>query len=181
MRIASRTPIWFMWTLFIGEVVFFSSCYTRKKATTQYGRAVATFPEIAADYCARTYPPKDSLIKGDTVTTTDTIYTGGNVSFDTTIVMDTKYITKTIQLPGTKIIERITVHDTIVRVSTAAVDLCAIERRNAIMLATDKTKESDKWRKIAKKRFWIILGMGAVMSLGIFALIKRKIAKTVPK
>lgn len=166
-------------TIFLVAVLL-SSCYSKRKATSQFSRAAVAYPELPADYCAKTYPVKDSLIKGDTIVVTDTIYTGGNVSFDTTIVMDTKYITKTIQLPGTKIIERIYKTDTVFRENKAALDLCAIERRNALQLATDKTKEADKWRKIAKKRFWIILAMGASMALGIFAMVRRKVVKKIP-
>jgi len=161
-------------------LILLSGCYSRKVATKQHGRAVSTYPDLAADYCARIYPAKDSLIKGDSIVVTDTIYTGGLTSFDTTIIMDTKYITKTIQLPGTKIIERIFKTDTVVRVDKAALDLCSIERGKALTIATDKTKEADKWRKIAKKRFWIILGMGAGIALGIVALIRKKVVRKLP-
>ena len=158
-------------------IILLAGCYTRQKAQKQHGRVAATYPEIPADYCARMYPAKDSLIKGDSIFVSDTIFTGGNVSFDTTIIMDTKYITKTIQLPGTKIIERIYKTDTIVKVNTAALDLCSIERRDAIFLAKDKTAEADKWRKIAKKRFWMLLGAGFVITLGLFGFLRKKLTK----
>jgi len=161
-------------------IIVLSGCYSRQKAVKQHGRASATYPEIAADYCARIYPAKDSLIKGDSIVITDTIYTGGLTSFDTTIVMETKYITKTIQLPGTKIIERIFKTDTVVRVDRAALDLCSIERGKALTIATDKTKEADKWRAIARKRFWLLVGLGAAMALGIFAMIRKKVVKKMP-
>jgi hypothetical protein len=164
------------------SILLLTGCYTRKKATTQFGRAAITYPELPAEYCARTYPTKDSVIKGKDIIHVDTLWGEGEVIIksDTIKARDTIFIRVTRELPG-KVIERtFTRTDTVFQTNTAAVDLCAIERRNAIALATDKTKEADKWRKIAKKRFWIILGMGTVMALGIFAIIKKKIAKKIP-
>lgn len=161
-------------------IILLASCYSRNKAQVQHGKAVATFPEIGADYCARTYPARDTVIKGETVTHFDTIYTGGETIFDTFTVNDTVRIIKTVQLPGTKIIERQFKTDTVVRVNTAEVDLWRIQANKALDIATDKTKEADKWKKIAKKRFWIIFGMGAVLTLGLVAMIYRKFRKKVP-
>lgn len=156
-------------------LILLSGCYTRQKATNQFSRAAVAYPELPAGYCARTYPPKDSLIKGDSVVTFDTIYTGGETVFDTVRVADTIRIVKTIQLPGTRIIERVYKTDTIVKINTAALDLCSIERGRALALAEDKTAEAAKWRALAKKRFWIITGMGAAMALGLFLALRRKV------
>lgn len=160
-------------------ILCLTGCYNLKKATLQHGKAVATYPQIGADYCARVYPPAIKLIKGDTVVSVDTFWTEGNTMYDTLRVAntDTVRIIKTIQLAGTKIIERTTIHDTVEVVNTAALDLARIELGKALTIATDKTKEADKWRKIAKKRFWVILGMGAVMVLGIVAVVRRKMRK----
>lgn len=156
-----------------------TSCYTHKKAQQQFGRAAATYPELPAEYCARIYPPKDSLIKGDTVITFDTLWGASEIHFDTVYSFrkDTVFITKIV--PGKTIIQTITVKDTIQIVNTAEVDYWKIQANKAINLATDKTKESDKWKRIAKKRWWIILGMGAGIALGIFVLIRRKLVKKV--
>lgn len=157
-------------------VILLASCYSRKKAQVQHGKAVTVFPEIGADYCARIYPPKDSIIKGDTVLAFDTIYTEGEIIFDT-IPGDTIRIVKTVQLPGVRIIERTTVHDTIVRINTAEVDLWRIQANKALDIATDKTKEADKWRKIAKSRFWMLVGAGAIIALGIFGFLRKRLTK----
>lgn len=45
----------------------------------------------------------------------------------------------------------------------------------ALTIATDKTKESDRWRRIAKQRFWIIFGMGTGILLWLAGFIRRKI------
>jgi DNA mismatch repair ATPase MutS len=42
-----------------------TGCYTQHKATTQFNRAVATYPELGASFCAWTYPIKES-VKTDT-------------------------------------------------------------------------------------------------------------------
>lgn len=153
-------------------LLIFPSCYSAKK---QFAKAVTHSPEIAADYCARTYPP-EVKVKSDTVTTFDTIYTGGQVLFDTVVVQDVKYITKTVQLPGTHVIERQVIHDTVTMINTAALDLARIELGKAITLATDKTEEAEGWKKKAKIRFWIILGLGAVMAVGLFLKLRNKFA-----
>lgn len=157
-----------------------SSCYTRNRAQKSFARATVTYPEIAADYCSRTYPPKDSLIKGDSVVTFDTLYMGGDIHFDTVYSFrkDTVFITKIV--PGKTIIQTIHVTDTVKVVNTAEVDLWKIQANKAIDIATDKTKESDKWKRIAKKRWWIILGMGAAMILGIVAIVGRSLKKKIP-
>lgn len=163
-------------------LVFLTSCYTRQKAQVQHGKAVATFPEIGADYCARIYPPKDSLVKGDSIfiEKTDTLWGDGNTVIDTIYFEGKpKEIIKVVTLPGKTIIERHFRVDTLRVTNTAEVDLWKIQANKAIDIATDKTKESDKWKKLAKQRFWIIIGMGAAMALGIFAFVKKRIAKKV--
>lgn len=162
-------------------LILLCGCYTRNKAQQQFARSTVTYPEIAADYCGRTYPVRDSFIRGKDVMKTDTLWGDGEtiVLRDTIRSRDTVFIKITNQLPG-KVIERTYYRtDTIKIENTAALDLSRIEMNKAINLASDKTIEADKWRKIAKKRFWIILGMGAVMALGIFALIKRKMVNRV--
>ena len=160
-----------------------ASCYTPRKAKISLGKAVTTYPEVGQEYCAITYPPKTNYIKGDTITKVDTFYSEGSTMYDTirSIKNDTIRIIKTIQLPGTKIIERSIVHDTAYIENTAALELARGDARRAVALATDKTAEADKWRKIARKRFWIIAGMGAGLALGLFLFIRRKVTKIIPK
>lgn len=161
--------------LFILIVGLFPGCYGLSKAKKGFSRAVITYPEIAADYCARTYPAKDSLIKGDSVVTYDTLWAAGEVHFDTVYSLrkDTVFITRF--LPGQVIRETVRVTDTIYQENTAALDLCNIERRAAILAADRDHKEMLLWKARAKKRFWIILGMGAVIALGVFGFLRKKI------
>ena len=160
--------------------ILLSGCYNQRKATSQFGKAVTAYPKIGADYCAITYPPKEKLIKGDSVIVLDTIYTGGETFFDTVYTSpDTVLITKTVTLPAKVINKTITLHDTLVVENTAALKSCQLDNSKMLSLLHDKTKEADKWRKTAKKRFWIIAGMGAAMALGLFLALRRKVVKKV--
>ena len=154
-----------------------SSCYSSRKAKGEFGRAVTAYPEIGATFCAITYPAKDSLIKGNSTVTYDTLYGAGTIEYDTVYSRskDTVYITKYIQ--GNTIREVVRLTDTVVRVDMAALTSCRLEQGKIVDLLTDKTAEELKQRKLAKKRFWIITGMGAAMALGLFVAIRRKIVK----
>lgn len=140
-------------------LVLLTGCYTRPVAVRQHAKAATTYPDIAADYCARVYPSKDSLIKGDTVTVTDTIYEGGTSYIDTVKVLDTVRITKTITLPAKIITRTVNIHDTVIKVNTADLDLCNIERRKVIDSLNKEQARADKYQKRAKVRGFILLGL----------------------
>lgn len=159
-----------------------TGCYSSQKARKQFGRATVTYPEIPAEYCARTYPPKDTIIQGKDIVKTDTLWGEGETVFirDTIRNRDTVFIKTVERLPGQVITRTVFRTDTVYQENRAALDLANINLTRSLALSDEKTKLADKWRKIAKKRFWIILGMGAVMALGIFAMIKKKVAKKIP-
>lgn len=148
-------------------VIAFTGCYTAKKAKAQFSKSVVAYPELAADYCARTYPPKDSLIKGDSVVTYDTLWGAGIIHFDTlySFHKDTVFITRF--APGKTIIQTIHQTDTIYQENRAALDLCEIERRAAVLAQKQLTDERDSWKGKAKKRFWIILGLATLIAISI--------------
>ena len=62
---------------------------------------------------------------------------------------------------------------TVYQQDRAALDLCAIERGRALAISTDKTIESDKWRKIARMRFWMLVGAGVV--IGVYLSVRKKL------
>ena len=150
-------------------LILLSGCYNQRKATVQHGKAVATFPAIGADYCARAYPAKDSLIKGDSVIVFDTLYVG-EVLFDTVTVNDTVRITK--HLPGKVITQRIRVVDTFRVVDKASLDLCSIERGSAITQLEKKTGEYDKMKTGRNK--WRMIAIGLMIVLGLWVAFKLK-------
>lgn len=160
--------------------VLLSSCYSERKARSQFGKAAAAYPLVAAEYCGITFPPKDSLIKGDSVVTFDTLFVGGSVRFDTVTLRglsDTIRITKIVQLPGAVITQRIFIHDTLQVVNTAALKACEIALHQSVVNEGIERTSAAKWQKIAKKRFWILFGIGLV---GV-AFIANKVYRTITK
>ena len=157
-----------------------SGCYTARKAKSQFSRAVAGYPQIAAEYCAQAYPVKDSLIRGDTLVVYDTLWGEGKTLYDTVRLKglaDTIRITKIIQLPGTVITKTITVHDTLQVENTAKYSACELALRAAVQNEKAQRELYDKWRRIARKRFWVIVGLGAGIAIGIVGMIARRKAK----
>jgi len=143
-----------------------SGCYSQSKAKGQFGKAVTAYPVIGADFCALTYPPKDRLIKGDTVHTTDTFYTEGSTQYDTIRVKDsdTIRIIKTIQLPGTKTIEKYFIHDTLQVVNTAELKACQLSLADGLRIANDYKSKYEIADKKAHTRFWMIIGLAALVA-----------------
>jgi len=159
-------------------IILLCGCYTRQKATSQFSRAAVAYPELPADYCARTYPPHDSLIKGKDSLVIDTVIINGViVKTDTVKFKDTVRITKTVTLPAQVITKTITRVDTIEKESTglkAKLDLCDIEKNKAINLASDSVKEIARLKAARNKWRLIAIGLMASIALGIVALIRRK-------
>lgn len=168
-----------MRTIFVllAGAVLFSGCYSLNKAKSQFGRATVAFPELPADYCARTYPPKIQVVNGKDSVRVDTLWGAGElvVIRDTMRARDTIWIKTVERLPGQVVTRTVLRTDTVFQENRAALDLCGIERGNAILAAERSYKEATKWRAIAKKRFWIILGMGFVIALGLFGFLRKKL------
>lgn len=152
-------------------------------APKQFARLAISHPELPAKYCVDKYErQKDTVYKqGAEKLTFDTIYTGGEITTDTVYVAGKPMeVVKIITLPGQTIYERSLRVDTVYRDSPgllARYDLCDIERRAAVLSAVQDRTDRDKWRRIARKRFWIIIGMGAVMALGIFMAVRKRLIK----
>lgn len=153
-------------------MLLLSGCYNQKKATIQHGKAVATFPVIGADYCARVYPSKDSLIKGDSVVIRDTVQGVGTIKIDTVFKEGKPVeILKVITLPGQTIRELITRVDTVEKESTrllAALDLARINLGKSMDALAVQNLRADKYQKQAKVRLWILIAIGAVAGLLLF-------------
>lgn len=155
-------------------LVLLAGCYTKKKAVTQHGRSVATYPEIGADYCARIYPPTNTVIKGDSIVTVDSIFIAGEQFFDTVRVDSIVRITKTITLPAKIITQRVVITDTVRVVDNAALDLCNIEKRAATLALTTEQDRADKYKARAAKYLKILIGLGALLLLGLFLRFRKK-------
>jgi len=158
------------WVCGVFLCALMSSCYSERKAANQFGRATAAYPGIAANFCAVTYPPKERTTPGATVIIRDTL--PGLVHMDTTRVMDTMVITRFIQ--GPTIREVSTRVDTIVVVNQAEVTACRLDLTKTLGLLKEKTDEAAKWREIARTRFWVIFGLGALLAGAGVWIVKRK-------
>ena len=154
-------------------LLIFTSCNAVKKA-------VKTFddnPPAAALYCADRFPVRDTVIKGDTVTTTDTVT---NMLFfsDTTRVLDTIRIT--ITKPPVTITRTRTVTDTIVRENTARI--AVMQNTVAACQATVTARDAEittlkaEYDKMKDKRNWwriVCLITWGVMGVYIFLKVKK--------
>lgn len=155
-------------------------CYSPRKARTQFAKATVAYPEIAAEYCSKTYPVKDSFIRGVDSIRVDTLWGSEAVTvYDTIFSRDTVFIRITKQLPGITIREIYNRTDTINKENTAKSDALLIALKNAANNEALVIIDRDKWRKIARKRFWIIAGMGAVMVLGVVAAVRKRLTKSI--
>jgi hypothetical protein len=151
-------------------------CYSQEKAQRQHGKAVATYPEIGADYCARIYPPaRDTIIKGDTVVEVQIIYEDtGSVIVDTVNNLDTVTITRTITKPTQTIVQRIYQTDTLYRENRAALDLCEKERREAVAALSVEQSRADKYKKRAALRGYILLGLILAAAVWLYYSLKNR-------
>lgn len=154
-------------------IAVLTGCYGPKKAREQHARAVVAYPELGADYCARTYPPDTTFLPGDTLITFDTIHVGGSVHFDTVYSSrrDTVYITRYVQ--GQHTIERQVIRDTIRQVDGAALDAANIERKRVTDLLAGETSDRKKFQKRAKNYLWVLIAIGGIgLIIGYFKLRK---------
>lgn len=156
--------------------LIFCGCYSRPVAVKQHGRAAATYPDIAADYCARVYPAKDSLIQGATITRVDTLLDSGEVIIirDTLRSHDTVYIRITKVLPGTVITRTIHRTDTVYIENTAALELSRGNERKAVAGWNVETNERKKYQGRARKYLFGLIGAGALVGLWIFFKFRKK-------
>lgn len=130
-------------------------CYGERKATKQFTKAVIAYPELPAEYCGRVFPVRDSLIKGDSVVTFDTLYVPGEIRRDTIIRERTVEVTITKTVPQI-LTRRVTKIDTIVRENMASLKSCEIDKSKLISTTQQLLVDSNKakhgrniWRIIA--------------------------------
>jgi len=159
-------------------VISFSSCYNQKKATAQFSKAAINYPIIPAEYCAVTFPPKEKLIKGDSVLVTDTLYMADGVVTDTLTTKDTVYITKT-EVKTKVVTNTITRTDTIRQTDQAQVKAITIKRDEIQSLLVKKTNEYDKVKK--NRDWWRIVAICCMAVIGLGLLFKLRSVFNVSK
>lgn len=156
--------------IFIG-VLFLFGCYTERKAKEQFGKAVSSYPEIGSNFCAITYPPKDTTIR-DTTRTSETIYLPGEERTDTVKVLDTIRITKTIKLPGSHTRDTVWITNTVKVTDQAALKSCDLERQKVVNLLVAKTADYDKMKKT--RNIWMIIAICCFVIIGVGTYLKLK-------
>jgi hypothetical protein len=154
-------------------VLLFSSCYSERKAKSQFSKAVVAYPQIPLDYCANQFPDKpDSVIVYETKT--DTLWELIQF-YDTTSTNDTVIITD----HKTKVVTKTIWRDSIIyrenKADQERINLMLIDcqRNNNVMVS--KLDEKDlliaEWKGKAKKRWlWIALLIGGAAAYTGFKL-----------
>lgn len=159
-------------------IILLASCYTERKAKGQFGKAVTAYPPIGAGFCALTYPCLVSPVStSDTITVTDTIYTGGDVMFDTITVNNTVTVTKTVQLPGKTITKTVLIHDTVKVKDNAELKSCEFARDGAVRLQEAERLERVKYQNRSRKYLYYLIGAGALIALWLFFFIRKRVKK----
>lgn len=138
-----------------------NSCTTQRKAEKFYKK----HPVELAKACAEKYPVRDTIIKGDTVTTYDTLW-GLETHVDTLIsepVVMTKIVEKSVPKLVTKVVA---VRDTVVRENTAKtavlnsqiakLELDKKELTVKLQLANEATKRATSQKN---KYLWLLIAM----------------------
>ena len=172
-----RKDIWWVVVFILIGALSALGCYNQRKATNQFSKAVVAYPKIGANYCGDAYPVRDSIIKGDSVFTTDTVTYFEQLS-DTVMIQDFDtvrvYITKT--LPAKIITNTIHIHDTLVQENTAKIAACQIDNSRMTGLLVTVTADRDKWQGKAKTRWWwialLIGGIVGTIAIKIFGKTK---------
>jgi hypothetical protein len=175
-----RKDIWWAVAFILIGALSALGCYNQRKATNQFSKAVVAYPKIGADYCGDAYPVRDSIIKGDSILTTDTVTYFEQLS-DTVMIHDFDtvrvYITKT--LPAKIITNTIHTIDTIIKEgggTLAKLTSCQIDNSRLTQLLVTVTADRDKWQGKAKTRWWwialLIGGIVGTIAIKIFGKTK---------
>lgn len=132
-------------------ILLLAGCITSKKVK----RYLNEHPDTSAEYCAETYPVKDSLIKGDSVVTYDTLW-GIEVMHDTTeVANEVKVPIQVIKFVPQIVTKTIKITDTIIKENTARVSYLEIELGKQVSVTEKKaeqlhtmTGKRDWWRQV---------------------------------
>lgn len=161
------------WYILLSVII--TGCYTQEKAKRQFSRAAVYDPAIGAEFCALTFPARDSILPGTTITKTDTAWIEGEFRIDTVFVAGKPIeVTKTIILPGKVITNTIFRTDTIYRENTAALELSRMNERAMVLALNTEQVRANKYAGQAKKRLLALIGAGALLGLWLFFKLRRK-------
>lgn len=152
-----------IWCAIILTIIAFNACNPSKKLHKAIDE-LNKHPIESAKYCADKYPVKDSIVKGDTITVTDTLW-GIVTDTVTDVYNDTVFVTK---FQDRVINKTRTIRDTIYRENTAKVQQLSLQIANCeqkyqkLFLdyeqAVRQGFEYKKQRNKMRLWFWILVG-----------------------
>jgi hypothetical protein len=151
-----------------------TSCYNQKKATTQFNKAVLSFPKIPLDYCAAQFPdkPDSVIIRTDTIIN---IATMDSLVYDTLLLRHDsllmRTITKTQKIYITK--DSIIYRENKAESQRIQLALNDCQTNNNTLLKSNQEKDLviAEWKKKAKTRWlWIALLIGGAAAFTGFKL-----------
>ena len=139
-----------------------ASCYNQKKATTQFNKAVLSYPKIPLDYCAAQFPdkPDSVIIRTDTIiniaTMDSLVYDTLLLNHDTTLI---RTIVKTVKIYVNK--DSIIYRENKAESQRLQLALNDCQYNNNTLLASnqDKDKLIAEWKGKARKRGWEFWGL----------------------
>ncbi len=166
------------WTFIL--LIGLASCYSEKKATSQFNKAVLSYPHIPLDYCSSTFPdkPDSVIIKTDTIVE---IATMDSLVYDTLLLKHDSLLMRTIV--KTKIVT-VRKDSIIYRGPNLAeekrlqllVNDCQTNSNAILKSNQDKDLIIAEWKGKAKKRWlWIALLIGGAAAFTAFKIFKPKI------
>jgi hypothetical protein len=166
-------------TKYLIFIIFLFGCYNQKKATTQFNKAVLSYPKIPLYYCAERFPdkPDSVIVRTDTIiniaTMDSLVYDTLLLNHDTTLIR-TIVKTQKIYIKKDSIIYR----ENKAEQERLRLELDKCQHNNNVLL--DKLDEKDKliadWKKKAKTRWlWIALLIGGAAAYTAFKIWKPKI------
>ena len=155
------------------------SCYNQKKATTQFNKAVLSYPKIPLDYCAAQFPdkPDSVIIRTDTIiniaTMDSLVYDTLLLNHDTTLI---RTIVRTVKIYINK--DSIIYRENKAEQERLQLMLTSCMNNNNTLVG--KLDEKDKliadWKKKAKTRWlWIALLIGGAAAYTAFKIFKFKL------
>lgn len=151
-----------IWCAIILTIIAFNACNPQKKLHKAIDE-LNKHPIESAKYCADKYPIKDSIVKGDTITVTDTLW-GIVTDTVTDVYNDTVFVTK---FQDRVINKTRTIRDTIYRENTARIkeleqrylncegkyQALFLKHEQAVKQAAEYKKERNKWQLY----FWLLV------------------------
>lgn len=140
----------------------------------RFYKAVAKNPALLPTACQQTYPCLPVEIKSDTVIVYDTL--AAEIQVQTQVVKDTVRVEKIIRELVTKTVK---ITDTIRIIHRAALVNAERERARVTDLmmeykeqADSYQQQRDKWKRLARQRLYWIIGLSAIMGLGVMWKLK---------